>query len=131
MSWTYNAELIRVIDGDTVVLRLWRDYALDLDFGFYIKEQIVSRKSTEMSFRLSGINCPEITGVSVEERAKGLAAKAALEKMLLSGTIGATTYKPDKYGRWLVTLQVTQPDGTVLNVNDALIAGGYAVPYMT
>lgn len=128
--WNYNACLIRVIDGDTVVLKLEREFVFSVDFGFYIKEEIKSIKSIELSFRLLGINTPEITGVTTEERTKGLAAKAELERLLGLGKISATTYKPDKYGRWLVSLEVTLIDGSKIDVNQSLIANGFAVPYM-
>jgi len=126
--YTYEADLVRVIDGDTVVLTLHKMFSYDIDFGFYIKENLTSEKSTTMHFRLLGINTPEITGVNEEERAKGLAAKAELERLLKLGEITANTTKPDKYGRWLVTIFVKTIDA-VINVNDELVKTGFAKVY--
>jgi len=125
--YTYKADLIRVIDGDTVVLRLHKDFEFEADFGFKIVDHVHSHKSVELSFRLANINAPEIVGT---EKAAGLASKDALEQILNSGELTATTYKPDKYGRWLVTIEVKQPDGTVVDAGDHLVKNGFAVPYM-
>lgn len=61
--YEYRATLDRVVDGDTVYLVV--------DLGFHIQ--------VRMSFRLLGIDTPEVRG---EERPEGLVAKAALEAML-------------------------------------------------
>lgn len=125
--WTYKADLVRVIDGDTVVLRLHKEFSIDIDFGFYIKESVSTNKSVELSFRLLGIDAPEVVGAN---KASGLSAKEALEKLLQSGELTATTYKPDKYGRWLVTIEIKQPDGTLVSAADYLIKNGFAQPYV-
>lgn len=125
--WTYKANLVRVIDGDTVVLKLFKDFPTDIDFGFYIKETILTSKSVELSFRLLGIDSPEVVGVN---KAAGLLSKMELEKILKSGDLVATTYKPDKYGRWLVTIKVNLADGTVIDVAEHLVKNGFAVPYI-
>lgn len=57
--WEYEAEVIRVVDGDTVYLRVWKE----LDFGFYIKQ----RQSYEGSFRLLGIDTPELRGKNADK----------------------------------------------------------------
>jgi len=125
--YTYKADLVRVIDGDTVVLRLHKDFEFEVDFGFHILEKVHSHKSVELSFRLLGINAPEVVGA---DKAAGLLSKEALDKLLRSGELTATTYKPDKYGRWLVTIDVSQSDGTIVDVADYLVKNGFAVPYM-
>jgi len=125
--WNYKADLIRVIDGDTVVLKLHKDFQFDVDFGFNIKEKITISKSTEVSFRLLGINAPEM---SVLTKSAGTASKDELEKILKSGDMSVTTYKPDKYGRWLVTIEIKNIDGSFTNVNDHLVKNGFAKPYM-
>lgn len=124
--WTYDADLVRVIDGDTVVLRLHKEFSFDVDFGFYIKEQVRTNKTVELSFRLLGINAPEIVGATSSE---GKKSKAELERILNLGKIKATTFKPDKYGRWLVNLEVTT-DKEVLQVNDLLVKNGFAEVYL-
>lgn len=110
----YNATLIRVVDGDTV----W----LDVDLGF--------RTHVRIDVRLLGINTPEVVGAS---RAAGLAARAELVRLCGLRQLRVETLKADsadKYGRWLATIYAIQPDGTETNVNQALISGGFAVPYM-
>lgn len=126
-----QVEVVRVIDGDTVVLKLTKDFTLEADFGFYIRDKMVLQKQTQMSFRLMGINAPEVVGVN---KAAGLSAKAFLEQLLKdSVALRAETFKPDKYGRWLVRLYVRPAiPGTPLEfcVNDEMIAKGHAVAYM-
>ena len=110
--YQYNATLVRVVDGDTAV------FAVDL--GFYMTATI--------SFRLLGIDTPEVRGTT---RAEGLLAKAELERLCGLGPLRIETSKADKYGRWLASIDVLAPDGSVLvNANQALLAGGFAVPYM-
>ncbi len=121
MTWQYTAEVVRVIDGDTVVLTVCKE----LDFGFYVKQ----RQTYTSSFRLMGIDAPESRGVNADIEA---AAKttARLKELLSSGPIRAVTYKSDSFGRWLVDLYVTQSDGTELFVNQALVDEGLAIPYV-
>lgn len=128
--YVYQADLVRVLDGDTVRLKLWRSFKAMWDFGFYIREEINTVRSIEMNCRLYGINTPEIRGVSKEEAARGHAATAELVRLLGLGKITAKTAKPDKYGRWLADLWVTEFDGRVTHVNSSLVTGGFAVPYM-
>ena len=89
MIYIYKAELIRVVDGDTV------DLIIDLGFDTQRKER----------FRLYGIDAPEMN------TAEGKAAKAWLIGIL--GPYGAiyvqtiqleTKAKRDKYGRFLAVL---------------------------
>lgn len=125
-NYSYDATLVRVVDGDTVILRVSKTFTMEVDFGFRIKEVVEARKSAELNFRLYGIDTPEIVGA---EKVAGLQAKAELERLLFLGPIIAQTYKQDKFGRWLVTLLVTLPDNSVLNVNEELIKTGFATVY--
>jgi len=126
-----NAKVVRVIDGDTVRFKLYKTFSSEIDFGFHIKEVVETRKSTEMNFRFAGINTPEIRGVSAEVKAQGLAAKAEVERLLSLGSIKVQTYKPGKYGRWLVDIMVyPNDDGEPINVNESLVRDGFAVEYM-
>jgi endonuclease YncB( thermonuclease family) len=125
--YSYDARVIRVVDGDTVVLHLEKEFSLKVDFGFYIKDEVKLAKTAQLTFRLLGIDTPEVVGASKPE---GLKAKAELERLLSIGPIRAETEKGDKYGRWLVRLFVKQPNGVELSVNDALLADGFAKPYM-
>lgn len=78
MTFQYPAQVVRVIDGDTVIMDV------DLGFGIWIHEQ---------SFRLLGINAREKSDVGGPE------AKANLTALLPPGTrVLATSVKTDKYG---------------------------------
>lgn len=128
--YVYDAELVRVVDGDTVYFRLTKVFRYEVDFGFYIKETIESKKSTVMSFRLYGINTPELRGVPLEEKERGYKAKEELERLLGLGSLKVKTYKPDKYGRYLVDIVVYPKDEPPIQVNQTLVDNGFAVPYM-
>lgn len=106
--YNYKAKLIRIIDGDTVVL--------NVDLGFHLWR--------EDSFRLFGTNSPEMRGDSHDA---GMAAREFLGTLIQPGCdVTISTFKqPDKYGRYLAN--ITTDDG--LNINRAMIAAGHAVPY--
>jgi micrococcal nuclease len=111
VKYDYNAKVLRVVDGDTV----W----MTVDLGF--------RLSMVMDFRLLGINTPELVGST---KVAATAAKLELERILGLGSIRVLSTKSDKYGRWLGTFFVTPADGSpVINVNEALLKGGFAVAY--
>jgi micrococcal nuclease len=111
--YTYNATVNRVVDGDTVVLTV--------DLGFRI--------STTITFRLLGIDTPELVG---SERADGLSAKTALEQILATAASGIVLIrselplKTDKYGRWLATIWLDPGDGLLVNVNEEMVNLGLA-----
>jgi len=132
-AFSYRAEVVKVVDGDTVDLKLFRKIRYEFDAGFNIKSSLEYEASTIQRLRLAGINTPELRG---EEREAGLAAKEALIKLLESGPLTAHSYKAsafempaDKYGRWLAVIEVTLESG-VVNVNEWLIANGFAVVYL-
>ena len=82
--YTYQARIIKVIDGDTF------DAEIDLGFKIWKRDR----------FRLFGYSAPEIHG---DEKPYGLIAKKELEKLLgVRELHKIVTSKPDKYGRWLV-----------------------------
>lgn len=103
--YEYTANLLRVVDADTV----W----LDVDLGFDIK-----RKD---SFRLYGINAPELSTPEGRKARDWLVDRLSTVEML---TITTEKDKREKYGRYLCTLW----DGE-LSINDQLVASGYAVEY--
>lgn len=115
--WEYKAEVIRVVDGDTVILRVYKE----IDFGFKVKQT----QSYEGSFRLIGIDTPELRGGTPETKAAGRVAKERLIEILNeSSEITARTHKPDNFGRWLVELFIDQEGESV---NEQLIREGHAV----
>jgi endonuclease YncB( thermonuclease family) len=133
-QYVYEATLLRVIDGDTAVFTLTKDFTLEVDFGFYIKDTMVLRKSTEMTVRLLGINTPEIHAKDASVRVKAMEAKAELARVLSLGLITIETVKAkkltDKYGRFLGKISVLTGDGTRIDVNQHMIDNGFAITFM-
>lgn len=121
MTYEYDAIVVRVIDGDTVVLKLSKEF----DFGFFVRDT----KTYEGHFRLINVNAPEIFGTNACE--EGRIAKEKLTEWLNGAhRLKATTYKPDKYGRWLCELFVVNDDLSVVNLNEKLISEGFAKRYV-
>ena len=74
--YKYNAKVTRVVDGDTV------DALVDLGFDTWKKVRI----------RMAGINAPESRTRDLEEKKRGLAARARL-KVLLKSIIRILIYQ--------------------------------------
>ena len=91
-DYTYECKLVRVIDGDTVVLLV--------DLGFKIQN--------ELTVRLSDFNAPEPRGATKEE---GLKYKEKAQRYFEDhpGPFFVTTTKSGKYGRWLGRIFVNHP----------------------
>jgi endonuclease YncB( thermonuclease family) len=124
--YKYDGTVVRVIDGDTVVLRLTKTFELTQDVGFHVKATVVHTATIEQTFRLLGIDTPEMVGAT---RPAGLTAKAALTLLLQDRPLRVTSYKGDKYGRWLCTIEVRTESGDLVNANDYMLEHGYARPY--
>ena len=119
--YVYNAECVRVVDGDTIIA------LVDLGFSIFRKVRV----------RLNGINTPESRTRDLEEKKLGLAAKDRL-KEILEMNDNKFVLKVDgigKYGRALGVLMVekvgTNADisPTQTNVNQLLIKEGHATEY--
>lgn len=96
-SYVYRAELVRVIDGDTVVMNI------DLGFGVWMHNQ---------SLRLLDVEAPEVRGA---EKAEGLKWSAKLRDLLKDRSeivVQTVKDKKEKYGRYLVVIWA---DGTNIN----------------
>jgi endonuclease YncB( thermonuclease family) len=109
--YCYNAEVKRVVDGDTVILNI------DLGFDVVLSNQKV---------RLYGIDTPECRTRDLEEKEAGLLAKDKVKFFLKKGdrvTI-KTRLDKGKFGRILGVI-----DSNGINVNDFLIENHYAVVY--
>jgi micrococcal nuclease len=113
LIYIYKAELIRVVDGDTV------DLIIDLGFDTLRRER----------FRLYGIDAPEM------RTKEGKTAKAWLEDALMPleaiyvQTIQLSTKaKRDKYGRFLAVLYDHMPDPDDIRTNPGSL-GLYAINY--
>ena len=109
-KYLYEAELIRVIDGDTV------DAWIDLGFNITVRRRI----------RLWGINAPETRTRDLEEKREGKLAAARLEEMLAlnRGSFMVRSIGVDKYGRCLGELYIQE-----VNLNKQLLAEGLVEVY--
>ena len=113
--YQYKVKLDRVIDGDTI------DCYIDLGFDINTKKRV----------RFAGINTPESRTRDLEEKKRGLAAKARLKEILGgAGEIHLDSHGVGKYGRVLGQLHISDESSpTMLNVNELLIKEGHAVEY--
>ena len=129
----YEAELIRVLDGDTI------DCYIDLGFDLKIKKRI----------RYMGIDTWESRTRDLAEKEKGLAAKARNKELLESGVFKLKSFGTGKFGRVLgeifvspevvgdhITECINNPDSSIdlshdgwVSVNDILIEEGHAYDY--
>lgn len=112
-QWTVRplnlGEVVRVVDGDTVIMR----WSMDLGFG--------DTFTRERPFRLLGINAPE------KNTAAGKRAKKFTEELLAVGaTCALTSVRVDKYAPRFDAI-LTLPDGR--NVSDVILKAGHATPY--
>ena len=129
----YQAELIKVVDGDTI------DCYIDLGFNIKIKKRV----------RYMGIDTWESRTRDLAEKEKGLAAKARNKELLESGVFKLKSFGTGKFGRVLGEVFVSPDyvgehiiecinsvdndidlsiDGWV-SVNDILIEEGHAYNY--
>jgi micrococcal nuclease len=112
-AWRYDAQLIRVVDGDTV------DAMVDLGFSTHRKLRI----------RFDGIDAPESRTRDDEEKVRGKAATARLVEILDAedGAFVVESHGVGKFGRCLGVLY-TKSLGEV-SVNQTLIDEGHGVEY--
>ncbi len=109
----YSCKLVRVVDGDTC------DAMIDLGFNVWVKERI----------RFKGVDTWESRTRDLEEKKKGLAAKAFTKDLLENsdeGKFSIISYGKGKYGRVLGELFVK---GHEQSVNQLLIENGHAYEY--
>lgn len=108
-AFVYQAELERVVDGDTV------DVTLDLGFDVKLHKQRV---------RLHGIDTPESRTRNLAEKKLGLAAKERLKELCV-GRFKVKSLGKGKYGR-VLGIPYTE-DGQ--DICQLLIDEGHAVQY--
>ena len=111
--YRYEAKLSRVVDGDTA------DAMIDLGFDTWVKKRI----------RFMGVDTWESRTRNLEEKKKGLAAKAYVKDLLENSDEGKFLLKSHgvgKYGRVLGELFVK---GNEQSVNQLLIENGHAYEY--
>jgi endonuclease YncB( thermonuclease family) len=109
--YTYKVnQVLRVIDGDTMVV------SIDLGFNLTLTQTI----------RVKGINAPEARTTNLEEKARGLAAKAFAEAWLQGKSLLIKTTKDDKYGRMLGDFICTETGTTFA---EAMLVANHAGVY--
>jgi micrococcal nuclease len=108
----YNATVTKVVDGDTI------DAMVDLGFGTWKKVRI----------RMHGINAPESRTRNLEEKKKGLAAKARLIEMLEENEnrFILISHGVGKFGRCLGEIYIK---GHNTSLNKQLISEGHGTEY--
>ena len=120
--YEYKAIVDRVVDGDTI------DVTIDLGFKTWKKVRV----------RMEGINTPESRTRDLEEKKKGLAAKARLQEILdyNSNKCVLKVSGVGKFGRAIASVYVDtlspasdKSSMTEINVNKQLIEEGHAVAY--
>jgi micrococcal nuclease len=104
----YPAEILRVIDGDTVEARI----------AIWLGQELVTK------VRLRGIDAPELTGACASERAMAEAARERLTALIDARSVTLQEVGPDKYHGRVVARLVTAEG---LDAGTALMAGGHAV----
>ena len=112
-KYEYTAKLVRVVDGDTC------DALIDLGFDTWVKKRI----------RFYGVDTWESRTRNLEEKKKGLAAKAYVKDLLENSDEGKfvlKSYGVGKYGRVLADLFVK---GHEKSVNELLKENGHAYEY--
>jgi len=111
--WIYNAEVKKVVDGDTF------DIFIDLGFDTFRKGRV----------RLYGVNTPESRTTNLEEKKMGLAAKEFTDQWIKKAgskvKIETILDKNEKYGRILA--RVWNEAGECLNTE--IVKAGLAREY--
>lgn len=102
----YQCKIVRVIDGDTVVV--------NIDLGFRIR--------VEHSVRLAGINAPEKNTIEGKEAAKFLSILLPVGAVVAMKT--EKPYPADKYGRWVADISLNGFDDTA---SEMMVDAGKAV----
>jgi len=108
--YVYKAHVVSVYDGDTCTV--------DVDLGLHA--WIHGEK-----IRLYRIDAPEMRGA---EREKGIASRDYLRSLINDRDIILQTIKDKKgkYGRYLGEIWAVDNNGEYYNVNDKMVADGYA-----
>ena len=112
-KYGYSCKLERVVDGDTC------DALIDLGFNTWVKKRI----------RFKGVDTWECRTRDLDEKKKGLAAKAFTKDLLENsddGKFSIISYGTGKYGRVLGELFVK---GHEKSVNQLLLENGHAYEY--
>jgi endonuclease YncB( thermonuclease family) len=120
MIYEVAAVVLEVHDGDTVHLKVSRDFAFPIDPWFGMEAALKYSWSHDVKCRLARINAPEIA------TPQGPPARNALAHLLALGSLRVVTGKRDKFDRPLVEIWVTPTTGPEFNVSDKMVAIGSA-----
>ena len=117
-KYIYRGKLERVVDGDTI------DALIDVGFDIWVKKRI----------RYSGIDTWESRTRDLEEKAKGVEAKARNKELLMEvsskpGYFRLKSFGVGKYGRVLGEIYIEDKEGKQYNINKTLISEGHAYVY--
>ena len=117
-KYIYRGKLDRVIDGDTI------DAMIDVGFDIWVKKRI----------RYKGIDTWESRTRDLDEKKKGLAAKARNKELLLNvsekpGYFRLKSHGVGKYGRVLGELFIQDAEGVQYNINETLVTEGHGYVY--
>jgi micrococcal nuclease len=117
-KYIYRGKLDRVVDGDTI------DAYIDVGFDIWLKKRV----------RFNGIDTWESRTRNLEEKAKGLEAKARLIELLdkvsaKPGYFRIRSFGLGKYGRLLGEIFIMDKDNNQISINDKLIEEGHAYVY--
>jgi micrococcal nuclease len=110
LAGPYPAEVERVVDGDTLAVRV----------AVWLQQDL------SVLVRIRGIDAPELHGRCEDEKAQAREAAVALERLVAGGEVALTVIEGDKYfGRVIADVATSAGE----NVGAALVAGGYARTY--
>ena len=117
-KYIYRGKLERVVDGDTI------DALIDVGFDIWIKKRI----------RYSGIDTWESRTRDLEEKAKGLEAKARNKELLMEVSSKSRYFRlkshgVGKYGRVLGEIFIQDSNNNTICINNQLISEGHAYTY--
>tara|TARA_R110002110_G_scaffold4877_5_gene24678 strand:- start:4938 stop:5432 length:495 start_codon:yes stop_codon:yes gene_type:complete len=104
------AEVMRVIDGDTLVVRA----------------RIWLGQSVETHVRLAGIDAPELRGKCEREKTRARAAREALAALVATGPIALSAIEAGKFGGRVIARVETALHE---DASSALITGGHVRAY--
>jgi len=111
-SWPlyrYRGTVLRVVDGDTIRVR----FSLGLNIYH------------DANIRIAGINAPEMVGA---DRPAALEATSFLGLFIAGRTIYLRTHRDGKsFDRFVADCCIEGDDGALVDVAEALVAGGHAV----
>ena len=109
--FTYKVkEVLRIIDGDTLII--------NIDIGFNL--------TLSQTIRIKDIDAPELRTIDPLEKAQGIASRTFVENWLKEKSLIVQTYKDDKYGRMLGNFICND---TGKSLAEAMIAANHAKIY--